>query len=129
LKKNEILSTLHDVQLTWLDNQVLKIHNGSDKSFKDTKKALDSYKLLKNSLIPSNEMIEDFMIDHLSESGTKKLLTTLRVYVKRNSSIRLQVELTSINKYKLDNLSDETGLSKIEIINRLISRIHIDELI
>lgn len=121
MKKAELLETEHDVQLQWLDNQIAKIENGVNTSFLNVPVAVRAYKRLKESLIPSHESIEDFMIDHLTEAGTRKLVTTLRVYLKRNNADRLQVEITRSNKAKLDELVLLSGKTKIEIINFLIS--------
>lgn len=121
MKKAELLQTEHHIQLQWLDNQISKIENEVNTSFLNVPVAVRAYHKLKNSLVPSNEKIEDFMLDHLNDTGTKKLVTTLRVYLKRNNAERLQVEITRSNKAKLDNLVIASGKTKIEIINFLIS--------
>jgi len=121
MKKAELLQTEHHIQLQWLDNQISKIENEVNTSFLNVPVAVRAYHKLKNSLVPSNEEIEDFMLDHLSDTGTKKLVTTLRVYLKRNNAERLQVEITRSNKAKLDDLVIASGKTKIEIINLLIS--------
>jgi len=129
MKKAELLETEHDVQLKWLDNQIAKIENGMSTSFLNVSVAVRAHERLKESLIPSHESIEDFMIDHLTEVGTKKLITTLRVYLKRNNAKRLQVEITRSNKAKLDQLVLSTGKTKVEIINFLISTTKLEDLI
>lgn len=122
MKKEELLKTEHDVQLKWLNNQISKIENDGALAFKNPKTGERSFnKLLKENMgIPANSDIEHFVSIHLSETGIRKLVTTLRVYLKRNGTERLQVELTKINKKHLDKLVEVSGQTKIEIINQLI---------
>lgn len=121
MKKAELLKTNHHIQLQWLDNQITKIENGVNTSFSNVPVVLCAYHELKERLVPSNEEIENFISEHLSDVGTKKLVTTLRVFLKRNNAERLQVEITRLNKAKLDDLVLASAKTKIEIINFLIS--------
>ena len=127
MKKAELLKTEHQVQINWLDNQIAKINNDGAKSFLNVPTAIREYDKLKKSLIPSNHNIEHFISVHLSEAGIRKLVTTLRVYLKRNNTERLQVEITRLNKAKLDKLVKTSGKTKIEIINQLISIADLNE--
>ncbi|MCG6202038.1 hypothetical protein [Psychromonas antarctica] len=122
MKKSELLKTEHDVQLKWLSNQIAKIANDGALAFKNTKTSERSFnRMLKDNIgVPSNSEIEHFVSVHLSETGIRKLVTTLRVYLKRSGAERLQVELTKSNKQLLDKLVDVSGKTKIEIINQLI---------
>ena len=121
MKKAELLKTEHSVQLKWLKNQIAKIANEGKEAFKNPNVAERAFqKLEKNNLIISDPDIEHFIGTYLSEAGTKKLVTTLRVYLKRNNTERLQVEITHSNKTKLDKLVKMSGMTKIEIINKLI---------
>jgi hypothetical protein len=128
MTKAELLKTDHQVQLTWLDNQIANIANDGAKSFSNADVAERAYNdMLSASLITSESDIEHFVSIHLSESGLKKLVTTLRVYKKRNSSERLQVEITRSNKSRLDQLVRISGKTKIEIINQLIENAELEE--
>ena len=123
MKKAELLKTEHQVQLKWLENQIAKIANDGAKSFSNAEVAERAYvKLNKENLIFSDSDIEHFIRIHLSEVGLKKLVTTLRVYRKRNVTHveRLQVEITISNKKRLDKLVKISGKTKIQIINQLI---------
>jgi hypothetical protein len=122
MKKAELLKTEHDVQLKWLNNQISKIGNDGALAFKETNTGERAFnKMLKDNMgVPSNSDIEHFVSIHLSETGIRKLVTTLRVYLKRSGAERLQVELTKSNKKLLDKLVDVSGKTKIEIINQLI---------
>jgi hypothetical protein len=129
MKKTELLKTDHQVQLNWLDNQIAKIVNDGAKSFSNVDVAERAYnKMMKESLITSDSDIEHFVSIYLSEIGITKLVTTLRVYKKRNSTERLQVEITSSNKSRLNQLVTTSGKTKIEIINYLIANADLEEL-
>lgn len=124
MNKSELLKTEHEVQLKWLSNQVAKIANEGALAFKNPKSGERTFnKILKENMgVPSNSDIEHFVSIHLSETGRRKLVTTLRVYLKRNGTERLQVELTKNNKNLLDKLVKISGKTKIEIINQLIEK-------
>lgn len=127
MKKSELLKTDHHIQLNWLDNQIAKTTDGKNDSFFDLKVAVRAYEKLKKSLIPSEHEIEHFMDVQLSDNGLRRLVTAMRVYRKRNNAERLQVEITQLNKAKLDELVLLSGKTKIEIINLLISTAKIEE--
>lgn len=120
MKNKELFQTEHQVQLTWLNNQIVKIANTDEKCFLNIDSAQRAYKKMQENLIIGDSDIEHFMSVHLSEVGIKKLATTLRVHKARNGSNRLQVEITSSNKAKLDKLVKVSGKTKKEIINRLL---------
>jgi len=127
MKKIELLRTEHQVQLRWLDNQIANIANDGAKAFSNADVAERVYAMMQKSLIISDNEIEHFVSVHLSEIGINKLITTLRVYRKRNSSERLQVEITRNNKALLNKIVDLSGKTKIEIINYLIANANLDE--
>lgn len=128
MKKAELLKTEHMVQLHWLENQILKIANDGAKSFFNPAVAERAYnKMRKDSLIVSDDYIEHFVSTYLSETGLKKLVTTLRVYRKRNNAEILQVEISQSNKYHLNYLVKISGKTKREIINQLISDADLSE--
>lgn len=119
IKADELLKTEHTRQLTWLDNQIKK---GENSIFLNPKRANTAYKKLqKESLIIDDLDVEKFIGRYLSETGKKKLITTLRVALNRTKSQeRLQINLTPKNGAILDYLKHETKLTKQEIINKLI---------
>lgn len=128
MKKAELLKTEHQVQLNWLDNQMANIANDGAKAFSNVDVAERAYnKMKEDSLIVSDSDIEHFVSVHLSEIGLGKLVTTLRVYLKRNKTERLQVEITKSNKRLLDKLVEVSGKTKIEIINQLIREADVSE--
>ncbi len=127
MKKAELLKTDHHVQLKWLDNQMVKIANDGAKSFSNADVAERAYAVMKNILIISDSEIEHFVSVYLSETGADKLVTTLRVYKKRNSSENLQVEITTSNKSRLNQLVKHSGKTKIEIINYLIANADLEK--
>lgn len=120
LKSTDLFKTEHLRQLSWMDGQIKK----NDTSiFLNASLAIKAYDALKSELVPTEEAIEKFMFRYLSESGKKKLITTLRVADTRrkNSCLsRLQVNLEPKNNRKLDKLVKKTGLSKTELINMMI---------
>lgn len=127
MTKSELLKTEHQVQLKWLDNQMAKIANDGAKAFSNVNVAERAYNKMKKALISKDSDIEHFVSVHLSEIGLKKLITTLRVYLKRNNTERLQVEITRSNKRLLDKLVEVSGKTKIEIINQLIANAVVSE--
>ena len=127
MKKSELLKTDHHIQLNWLDNQIGKTTDGKNDSFFDLPVAVRAYEKLKKSLIPSEHEIEHFMDVQLSDNGLRRLVTAMRVYRKRCNAERLQVEITQLNKAKLDELVLLSGKTKIEIINLLISTANIQD--
>jgi len=127
MTKSELLKTDHHIQMNWLDNQIAKTTDGKNDSFFDLPVAVRAYEKLKKSLIPSEHEIENFMDVQLSDNGLRRLVTAMRVYRKRNNAERLQVEITQLNKTKLDELVLLSGKTKIEIINLLISTANAEE--
>lgn len=116
------------MQLKWLDNQIAKIANDGSKSFSNADVAERSYnKMMKGSLIVSDDDIEHFVSVHLSEVGIRKLVTTLRVYRKRNNAEKLQVEIDINTKRELDYLVKISGKTKVEIIKKLIANADLRE--
>lgn len=119
-KSTEILKTNHIAQITWLDNQIRK-NNLS--IFMNAKRAMVAYEKLQSKEMGqiSDKDIEKFMASRLSESGLKKLVTTLRVAETRaKSGFALQATITAKNKAKLDYLASKTGMKKNDIINKLL---------
>ncbi len=131
MKKSELLKTEHLTQLNWIDNQMANIAHEGAKSFSNVPTAERAYNKMRESLIVDDLDIEHFVSVHLSEIGLRKLVTTLRVYLKRNNkrnqTQRLQVEITRTNKAKLDKLVEISGKTKIQIINLLILQADLSE--
>ena len=122
MKKSELLKTEHQTQIKWLENQMAKIANEGAVSFSNVPVSERAYNKMQKSLVVDNSEIEHFVSTHLSETGLRKLVTTLRVYLKRSNEQRLQVEITKANKDRLDQLVDISGKTKIQIINLLIAQ-------
>jgi len=127
MKKSELLKTEHQIQLKWLENQMAKIANEGAESFSNVPASQRAYDKMKENLIVDNSDIEHFVSVHLSSTGIRKLVTALRVYLKRNNAQRLQVEITKKNKARLDQLVAISGKTKIEVINLLISNADLSE--
>ena len=124
MKKAELLKTDHHIQLKWLDNQVNKIHLDK-KSFPGDVDVIErAYAKLRSPLIVDDSDLEHFMSVHLSKVGEQRLITTLRVNTKRMElgKHRLQVDLSSTNNRRLNEIVALSGKSKVEIINDLILR-------
>jgi hypothetical protein len=86
-------------------------------SFLNTSVAERFHEEMNKSLVVSTLDIEHFVSVHLSDVDIKKLVITLRVYLKINIAERLQVDITSCNKKLLDKLVKVSGKTKIQIIN------------
>lgn len=128
MKKAELLKTEHQAQHKWLDNQIAKIANDGSKSFSNPDVAERAYnKMMRDTLIVSDEEIEHFVSVYLSEVGLRKLVTTLRVYRKRNNSEILQAEININTKRELDYLVKISGKTKVEIIKQLIANADISK--
>lgn len=127
MKKAELLKVEHLTQLKWIENQMSNIANEGAVSFKNVPVSERAYHKMKKSLIVGNSEIEHFVSIYLSEVGLRKLVTTLRVYLKRSQTQRLQVEITQTNKTRLDQLVKISGKTKIEIVNILIEKANLSE--
>jgi len=120
MKKEELLKQDHATQEKWIDNQMLKIANDGAKSFSKVTSAERAYKNLKKDLIIDKKDLEHFVSCHLSPIGMKKLITTLKVKISRSGDKKLQVELNSSTKSKLDRLVKNSIYTQRELITLLI---------
>ena len=120
MKKSELLKTEHPVQMNWLQGQMAKITHDGKKSFLNADVAERAYCKINKALIVDDIDLEHFMSVHLSKAGVQKLVTTLRVYKKRQESAQLQVVISSSSKNHLDKIVQASGKTKVEIINYLI---------
>lgn len=119
IKANDLLKTEHTRQIKWLDNQIKKDETSIFLNAKLANKAFE--KLTNESLIPDEEKVEKYVKRYLSDTGTKRLVTTLRVALSRaKNDYRLQINLTMKNNSKLEYLKSKTNLTKQEIINKLL---------
>ncbi len=121
MKKQELLKQDHLTQINWLDNQMRKIANDGAKSFSNAKTAERAYKNLKKDLIIDDNDLEHFISCQLSPAGLKKLITTLKVKISRSGDKKLQVELNSSVKSKLDRLVKNSKYTQRELITLLIT--------
>jgi len=123
--------------LTWLRNQL----NKDSDIFLDNnvaKRELSKFFILKRKgskkdvYLPDLEIsptdTERFVNLCLNPNARKKLSVTLRVTASRLGTSTLQVKIDGANKRKLEYLVKKTGLTNVEVINRLIdmSRIWTD---
>lgn len=128
MKKKELLKTEHATQLIWLTNQIGKINWNTQENFLNLSSAVRAWEKLNDSLVVNDSDLEHYISVHMSEIGLKKLVTTLRVYKKRQSTERLQVEITDANRRRLNQLVKISGKTKIQLINDLISQCDLSEL-
>ena len=127
MNKEEQLKSDHLIQKNWIENQINKPRINGESSFFNTKTAQRAYeKMGGDSLIISDSEIEHFVSVHLNKVGKKRLITALRVYQhrdnsdSRDSSKRLQTEITGENHLKLVRIASVSGQSKKDIINQII---------
>jgi hypothetical protein len=123
MKKAELLKTEHSVQLRWLSNQLDNISRDS-RSFSSKNEVVErAFDKLNSGLIIADADLEHFISIHLSKAGQQRLVTTLRVNKKRMGLgvERLQVDISSLNSHRLDQIVSHSGKTKIAIINDLIS--------
>ncbi|MGK0270033.1 MAG: hypothetical protein ACI88H_000666 [Cocleimonas sp.] len=123
MKKAELLKTDHTVQLRWLSNQLANINHDSQSFLSKTEVIERAYEKLSSTLVVNDADLEHFISVHLSKIGQQRLVTTLRVNKKRMGLgvERLQVDLSSLNNGRLNQIVALSGKTKIEIINYLIS--------
>lgn len=121
-----MFSENYEIVYNWLENQ---IRSGKSKTiFLNEKPAVRSfYKLNLNlAVLDQDESdLDHFISVHLNKSGIVKLKTTVRISKKRTveksgSCKLLQCTLYGSESEKLDKLVKLSGLTKIDIINRLI---------
>jgi hypothetical protein len=129
MKRDELLKTAYEVQFHWLSNQIIKLASDGHRSFLNADVAERAFTILNQELVIDDSDLEHFISVHLSKIGIQKLVTTLRVHEKRNSSIQLQVNISPSNKNLLDEVVKSSGKTKVEIINNLISQINSSDFI
>lgn len=116
----KITKTNHTAQIKWLDGQIRKNNNSI---FLNPKLALPAYEKINDIEmgLVTNRELEKFISRYLSESGIKKLVTTLRVAETRSKcGFSLQVTISNQSKSKLDYLANKTGMKKNEIVEKLL---------
>jgi macrodomain Ter protein organizer (MatP/YcbG family) len=119
-KTADILKTDHTKQIAWLENQIKK---NNTSIFLNSARAIDAFRALDGELFPTDESIEMYVSRFLSDSGKKKLVTTLRVAETRRKKsflVSLQVNLDPNNNQRLTELAKQSGLTKTELINKMI---------
>lgn len=124
-KSTDILKTEHSKQLSWVRKQ---IENSNTSIFLNPLKAFQAFDALTDeskggSLIVDDEIIEKYIFRYLSDSGKKKLITTLRVAEtrkKKSGLTMLQVNLEPRNQQRLNELAELSGLTKTDLINKMI---------
>ncbi len=118
--KKETLKTFHNVQARWITNQINK--GNATGIFLNADKAVSEFNLLIEEYGHLGGLIlERFVTRYLSDAGLKKLLITLRVTKTRlQVSRNLQVPLSYEADKKLHFLLQKTGLTQIELIDKII---------
>jgi len=121
-KNNDILKSNHTAQMNWLTNQLAKNNTSIFLNPIKSIKAWDNLLEQNMGQIGDQELYK-FITRYLSESGLKKLYTTLRVAKSRQekNSFRLQCNIDHSSNYKLDKLVAETGLTKGKLLSKLIA--------
>jgi vacuolar-type H+-ATPase subunit I/STV1 len=122
-KKTELLTSNYMAQITWLRGQIAK-NNGA--IFLNSNLAIKAWNELEkeNTSLIDDQDVEAFMSRYLSKSGEDKLYTTLRVAETRakKNSFRLQCNIEYSANQKLEVIVAKTGLSKGELISKLIEQ-------
>ena len=124
MKRAELLKTNHGAQLNWLKNQVLNITNDS-KSFKSSDFGVVERahaELLGDTGQPNDSDVEHFVSVYLSDVGMKRLVTTLRMHLKRSGEYKLQVQLDQATSARLHALVRHSGKTQVEVVHGLINK-------
>lgn len=118
-KKSDTFKDNHLIQLNWIKNQITKGNEG--KIFLNPKKAVEAFEILDRDLVLNPDSVEKFVSRFLSEKGMNSLLNTLRVANSRSKvEVQLQVRLERAASQKLNSLVKSSGLTKVEVINKMI---------
>ena len=122
-KKTELFASNYTGQIAWLDGQIRKNNRSI---FINPQLAEEAWIKLKDESIGiiDNSDVEAFMSRYLSEKGSSKLYTTLRVAETRakKNGFRLQCNIEYSANRSLEVLAARTGLSKGELISKLINQ-------
>jgi macrodomain Ter protein organizer (MatP/YcbG family) len=119
-KTADILKTEHHKQVAWLKKQIEK---NNTSIFLNPSLAVPAFDALNSDFITPDEHVERYIFRYLSDSGKKKLVTTLRVAETRRKKsflVSLQVNLEPNNNQRLTELSKQSGLTKTELVNKMI---------
>lgn len=119
-KATDLLKTNHIKQVDWLSNQIKK---NNTSIFLNPDLAIKAFDKLGKSLVISDSDLEKYVYRYLSETGKKRLVTTLRVAETRSKKsflTTLQVNLEPNNDARLTELTKQSGLTRTELINRMI---------
>ncbi|WP_372882956.1 RepB family protein [Psychromonas sp.] len=111
----------YDVQESWIRRQ---IDNLKDDSFIDLGLAKKEIEDAGITAFSDYTVIGKFRDDHLSAIGKKRLSSTLRTYKKRKThkltTKRLDLDISLESHIALQSLVKESGITRIEIIEKLI---------
>lgn len=123
------LKSNHQTQIKWLDGQIAKNNRSI---FLNPEKAEAAYNKLNEENMGQIEKkdLEKFVARYLSESGIKKIITTIRVAETRakKKGFKLQCNIEFSNNQKLEKLMKATGMNKGEVINKLIELANINKI-
>lgn len=125
-KKTELFTSNHAAQSKWIDGQIAKNNMAI---FLNPHKAETAWDELKSELFIDDQALEYFVGRYLSETGIKKLYTTLRVAETRakKTAFRLQCNIEYAANQKLEKMMRQTGQSKGELLSRLIEQATVTE--
>jgi len=126
----KIFTTNHSAQINWLTGHLTK-NNGSIFLNIDKAEKAFSKLLTENMGQIENKDLEKFVARYLSETGIKKLTTTLRVAETRakKKAFKLQCNIKYSNNQKLEKLMIDTGMkNKGEVIDKLIELANLEKI-
>lgn len=109
-------------QVLWIENQ---IKNFKEDSFLKYENARSEFERGMLTPMSSPQIIHAFVNEFLSETGLKRLNTSIKIFKKRQAdkkskSQKLEVVLDLETISFLDSIAERSGLTKTEIIKQLI---------
>jgi len=122
-KVASIFNHYYDIQESWIERQVKDFKSDSFIDLSIVQKEIEDAGLV---VFVNHESIDLFREKHLSKIGKKRLSATLRTHKKleKHSSTvkRLDLFISRKSFADLEYLVSESGLTKIQIIEQLISK-------
>lgn len=120
-KTNNIFNEYYDIQEAWIRRQIINLKYDSFVDFYLAQKEIEEAGITAFATFKS---VEKFRNEHLSSIGKKKLSSSLRTYKKRNNRKltvrRLDIDISKSAHLALESLVNQSGLSKIQIIEQLL---------
>ena len=120
-KKAKTFSDNYYIQESWIRRQIDSI---KEDSFVDLDKAREEIEKAGIAAFASPDDIDLFREKHLSDIGKTKLSSSLRTHKKRQmrklTTRRLDIDISLPAYLALETLVQEQGLTKIQLIERLV---------